>query len=130
MELETVSIGSTPSMMHDFPILEGVTEIRPGTYIFMDASQANAYGSLDRNAATVLTTIISRPTAERVITDVGAKGITAQTRSKGFCATQGLGPVSYTHLRSRPSGAGTSFYYYKRLCGNVYYCTEAGMEIQ
>ncbi len=93
MTLETVSIGSTPSMMHDFPILEGVTEIRPGTYIFMDASQANAYGSLDRNAATVLTTVISRPTPERVITDVGAKGITAQTRSQGFCATRGLGLI-------------------------------------
>lgn len=93
MKLETVSIGSTPSMMHDFPILDGVTEIRPGTYIFMDASQANAYGSLDRNAATILTTVISRPTPERVITDVGAKGITAQTRSKGFCATKGLGLI-------------------------------------
>lgn len=93
MKLETVSIGSTPSMMHDFPILEGVTEIRPGTYIFMDASQANAYGSLSRNAATVLTAVISRPTPERVITDVGAKGITAQTRSRGFCATRGLGLV-------------------------------------
>lgn len=91
--LETVSIGSTPSMMHDFPILEGVTEIRPGTYIFMDASQANAYGSLKRNAATILTTVISRPTPERVITDVGAKGITAQTRNKGFCATRGLGLI-------------------------------------
>lgn len=93
MKLETVSIGSTPSMMHDFPILDGVTEIRPGTYIFMDASQANAYGSLERNAATILTTVISRPTPERVITDVGAKGITAQTRSKGFCATKGLGLI-------------------------------------
>lgn len=93
MELETVSIGSTPSMMHDFPILEGVTEIRPGTYIFMDASQAAAYNSLDRCAATVLATVISRPTPERVILDVGAKGITAQTRSKGFCATRGLGLV-------------------------------------
>lgn len=92
-DLETVSIGSTPSMMHDFPILEGVTEIRPGTYIFMDASQANAYGSLKRNAATILTTVISRPTSERVITDVGAKGITAQTRNKGFCATKGLGLI-------------------------------------
>lgn len=91
--LETVSIGSTPSMMHDFPILEGITEIRPGTYIFMDASQANAYGSFSRNAATVLTTIISRPTKERVIMDVGAKGITAQKRSKGFCATRGLGLI-------------------------------------
>lgn len=93
MKIETVSIGSTPSMMHNFPILEGVTEIRPGTYIFMDASQANAYGNLNRNAATVLTTVISRPTPERVITDVGAKGITAQTRSKGFCATSGLGLI-------------------------------------
>ncbi len=93
MSLETVSIGSTPSLMHDFPILEGITEIRPGTYIFMDASQANAYGSFQRNAATILATVISRPTPERVILDVGAKGITAQTRSVGICATRGLGLI-------------------------------------
>ncbi len=91
--LETVSIGSTPSLMHNFPILEGVTEIRPGTYIFMDASQAKAYGSLNRNAATILTTVMSLPTPERVITDVGAKGITMQTRNKGFTATKGLGLI-------------------------------------
>jgi D-serine deaminase-like pyridoxal phosphate-dependent protein len=92
-KLETVSIGSTPSLMHNFPILEGVTEIRPGTYIFMDASQANAYGNVDRNAATILTTVISLPTPERVITDVGAKGITMQARSMGFTATKGLGLI-------------------------------------
>lgn len=92
-KLDTVSIGSTPSMMHNFPILEGITEIRPGTYIFMDASQGNAYGSTNRCAATILTTVISLPTSERIITDVGAKGITTQTRSKGFCATKGLGLI-------------------------------------
>lgn len=92
-DLETISIGSTPSMLHDFPILDGITEIRPGTYIFMDASQGNAYGSFERNAATVLTTVISLPTSERVITDVGAKGITTQTRNKGFCTTKGLGLI-------------------------------------
>ncbi|MGI6585149.1 MAG: D-TA family PLP-dependent enzyme [Lutisporaceae bacterium] len=91
--LETISIGSTPSLMHDFPILDGITEIRPGTYIFMDASQGNACGSFERNAATVLTTVISLPTPERVITDVGAKGLTAQARSKGFTATKGLGLI-------------------------------------
>lgn len=91
--LETISIGSTPSLMHNFPILKGVTEIRPGTYIFMDAAQANAYGSFKRNAATVLTTVISLPTPERVITDVGAKGITMQARNKGFTATKGLGLI-------------------------------------
>jgi len=92
-ELEIVSIGSTPSMMHDFPILDGVTEIRPGTYVFMDASQGNAYGNHNRCGASVLTTIISLPTETRVITDVGAKGLTAQTRNKGFCETKGLGII-------------------------------------
>lgn len=90
---ETVSIGSTPSLMHDFGVMPGITELRPGTYILMDASQGNAIGTYDRCAATVLTTVISRPTAERVITDVGAKGITAQTRTKGICRTEGLGAI-------------------------------------
>lgn len=92
-ELEVISIGSTPSIMNTLDILEGITEIRPGTYILMDASQGNAIGTYERCAATVLTTVISKPTSERVITDVGAKGITAQTRSKGICATKGLGYI-------------------------------------
>lgn len=90
---ETVSIGSTPSLMHDFGVMQGITELRPGTYILMDASQGNAIGTYDRCAATVLTTVISRPTAERVITDVGAKGITAQTRTRGICRTEGFGCI-------------------------------------
>ncbi|SHI84859.1 D-TA family PLP-dependent enzyme [Lutispora thermophila] len=92
-KLETVSIGSTPSSMFDFDIMKGITELRVGTYILMDASQGNAIGTYDRCAATVLTTVISRPTEERVITDVGAKGITMQTRNKGICATKGLGVI-------------------------------------
>lgn len=44
-------------------------------------------------AATVLTTIISKPTEERLITDVGAKGLTMQSREKGLCATRGLGYI-------------------------------------
>jgi D-serine deaminase-like pyridoxal phosphate-dependent protein len=91
--LETVSIGSTPSLMHDFGVMKGITELRPGTYILMDASQGNAIGTYDRCAAAVMTTVISRPTMERVITDVGAKGITAQKRSKGICATKGHGYI-------------------------------------
>ena len=89
----TVSIGSTPSLINDFPILEGVTEIRPGTYIFMDASQANVIGNFTMNAATVLATVMSKPTDERVVLDVGAKGLTMQQRSKGLTATDGLGKI-------------------------------------
>lgn len=90
-----VSIGSTPSLMQGFDIMEGITEIRPGTYILMDASMAAAVGTMERCAATILTTVISRPTAERVITDVGAKGITAQKRTVGISATPGLGTVKH-----------------------------------
>ena len=92
-DIRTVSIGSTPSLMHDFPVLDGITEIRPGTYIFMDASQANSFGSYDKCAATILATVMSKPTDERVILDVGAKGLTMQTRSKGLCTTKGIGRI-------------------------------------
>jgi len=90
---ETVSIGSTPSLVHNFPILDGVTEIRPGTYIFMDASQANVVGGLQMNAASVLATVMSKPTMERVVLDVGAKGLTMQKRTKGLTATKGMGII-------------------------------------
>lgn len=93
MKAQVVSIGSTPPFMLRFEIPKGITEIRPGTYIFMDASQSNVIGTYARCAATVLTTVISKPTENRVITDVGAKGITAQTRSKGLTATTGLGRI-------------------------------------
>lgn len=92
MPLETVSVGSTPSMLNDFPILDGITEIRPGTYIFMDASMKNACKNCD-TAATILASVISRPTDERVILDVGAKGITMQTRTKGITAVEGMGQI-------------------------------------
>lgn len=92
-EIKTVSIGSTPPFMLGFDIPEGVTEIRPGTYILMDGSQSNAIDSYAHSAASVLTTIISKPTAERVITDVGAKGLTAQSRSKGLTKTEGFGKI-------------------------------------
>lgn len=93
VKLETVSIGSTPPLLHDFGVMEGVTELRVGTYILMDVSQGNAIGSYSTCAASVLTTVISKPTNERVITDVGAKGLTMQTRSEGICATTGVGYI-------------------------------------
>ena len=91
--LETVSIGSTPSLMHSETLPEGVTELRPGTYILMDVGQGNCIGTYDRCAATVLTTIISKPTEERLIGDAGAKALTAQSRGAGLCRTEGKGVV-------------------------------------
>ncbi|MBE5971375.1 MAG: D-TA family PLP-dependent enzyme [Lachnoclostridium sp.] len=90
---EVISYGSTPTFMNQVPILPGITELRPGTYALMDASQGNAIGTLERCAASVLATVISRPTSERVILDVGAKGMTMQSRTVGICATPGKGTL-------------------------------------
>lgn len=93
MPCQVVSYGSTPTLMNEVEILEGITEIRPGTYALMDASQANAIGTPEHCAAFVLATVISRPTIERVILDVGAKGLTMQERTEGICATPGKGTL-------------------------------------
>ena len=90
---EVLSYGATPTFMNQVPILDGITELRPGTYALMDAGQGSAIGTLERCAASVLATVISKPTAERVILDVGAKGMTMQSRDKGICATPGKGTL-------------------------------------
>lgn len=92
IEIDTISIGATPSLMHT-GIIEGITEIRPGTYIFMDAGQGSGINDYSKCAATVLTTVISKPTEERVVLDAGAKALTSQNRSEGICATNGYGLV-------------------------------------
>jgi D-serine deaminase-like pyridoxal phosphate-dependent protein len=89
---DIVSIGATPSMMQA-DILEGVTEIRPGTYVFMDVGQGSALGSFSRCAASVLTTVVSKPTQERIVLDAGAKALTSQNRAEGICSTYGYGLV-------------------------------------
>jgi D-serine deaminase-like pyridoxal phosphate-dependent protein len=88
-----VSVGATPTAWLAQSVLPGVTELRPGTYALMDAAQGAAIGTFDRCAASVLVTVISKPTGERVVCDVGAKGITAQTRPEGICKTTGYGLV-------------------------------------
>ena len=93
MPCKTVSYGATPTFMNHVPILPGITELRPGTYCLMDASQGHAIGTLERCAATVLASVISKPTDTRTILDVGAKGLTMQSRTEGICATPGKGTI-------------------------------------
>ena len=92
VEIDTVSVGATPSILNG-AFVKGITEFRPGTYIFMDLGQAGAIDSLKQCAATVLATIISKPTKERVVLDTGAKALVAQNREIGICATNGFGYV-------------------------------------
>ena len=56
----------------------GVTEVRPGTYVFNDRSQiAQGAATAADLAAFVITTVVSRPTPERLVVDAGTKVLTS-----------------------------------------------------
>jgi D-serine deaminase-like pyridoxal phosphate-dependent protein len=68
-----VSLGSTPTVRESM-MASGVTECRPGTYVYNDFSQV-ALGSavLDDCAMTVLATVVSVPARDRAVIDAGSK---------------------------------------------------------
>jgi D-serine deaminase-like pyridoxal phosphate-dependent protein len=73
VHLETVSVGSTPCAAYT-PTVPGITEMRPGTYVFRDTSgfRYGLYGP-DRCAARYLSTVVSKPAMDRAVLDAGAK---------------------------------------------------------
>lgn len=79
-----ISAGSTPALAGNVPCYPGVTELRPGTYIFFDAAQAHVAGTLGHCAAHVLATVVSRPAPDRAILDTGSKTLTADVRGSGL----------------------------------------------
>jgi D-serine deaminase-like pyridoxal phosphate-dependent protein len=92
IRVDEVSIGSTPtlSVADD---LTGVTEVRPGNYVFFDAFQA-AIGScaLADAAFTVLTTVIgSYPDRRRLVVDAGALALSKDPGARHVDARAGFG---------------------------------------
>lgn len=80
---EIVSGGSTPALYHSHEI-EGLSEIRPGTYVFNDMNTvaAGACG-LEDCAASILVTVISHTASERMIVDGGSKTFSSDKLSSG-----------------------------------------------
>jgi D-serine deaminase-like pyridoxal phosphate-dependent protein len=81
-----VSAGSTPSMPTVAGV-PGITEVRPGVYVFADLKQVEL-GTADRDdcALSVLATVISRPAPGRLILDAGTKALSSdhyETRTYG-----------------------------------------------
>jgi D-serine deaminase-like pyridoxal phosphate-dependent protein len=73
IDIEHVSVGSTPSSWYT-PAVPGITEMRPGTYVFND-NNAFRHGRIgpERCAARVVATVVSRPAPDRAIIDAGSK---------------------------------------------------------
>jgi D-serine deaminase-like pyridoxal phosphate-dependent protein len=83
MPVETVSGGSTPSaqLSHHIP---GLTEIRPGTYVYNDLNTfyQGACG-LEECAARVVTTVVSTAVAGRAMIDAGSKTLSSDLLGSG-----------------------------------------------
>jgi len=73
LPIGVVSVGSTPTARIAAGV-DGVTEIRPGTYVFNDVQQMRLGVATEAAcAARILTTVVARPTAERFLIDAGTK---------------------------------------------------------
>lgn len=93
--VQEVSVGSTPTARFAAQV-KGVTEIRPGTYVFYDTMQVNKFAcTWDDCAQTVLLTVVAKH-PDRLIFDGGSKTLTSDRGPDG-AATYGT-VVGYPHL--------------------------------
>jgi D-serine deaminase-like pyridoxal phosphate-dependent protein len=75
--LREISVGSTPTA-RDVAGVAGVTEIRPGTYVFNDVQQLRLGVSAEADCAVrVLTTVVAVHDDGRFVVDSGTKSLTA-----------------------------------------------------
>jgi D-serine deaminase-like pyridoxal phosphate-dependent protein len=78
---EVVSVGSTPGMTSS-PYATGVTEGRPGTYVYFDANQVRlGSATFDQCALTVLARVVSRQRDGHAILDAGLKAMSSDSIS-------------------------------------------------
>ncbi len=91
VECAEISVGATPTARHSAG-LPGITELRPGNYVYYDRMQV-ALGAVawDDCALTVLARVVSRPAEGRLILDSGSKTLTTDL-ARGP-NTQGYGAI-------------------------------------
>jgi D-serine deaminase-like pyridoxal phosphate-dependent protein len=99
LPVEEVSVGSTPTAAVAMRA-RGVTECRPGNYVFHDASQVElGTCGVDDCALTVVATVVSVPTRGRAVVDAGSKTLSSDP------------------LRPRPGGYGRLLGHRSRIDG-------------
>ena len=101
--IEEISVGSTPTA-RDIAYVPGVTEIRPGTYIFNDLNELLVgVATEDTCALTVLATVVSIPSDDRAVLDAGSKALTSDQLSppsdrKGYGFIKGYPEITIARL--------------------------------
>ncbi len=98
--IEDVSVGSTPAAPYT-AVTPGVTEMRPGTYVFNDVNQMSIGQATPEDCAlSVLATVISRPAADRAVLDAGSKSLFAEPARRAFAYTDYDG---FGYIRQAPA---------------------------
>jgi len=78
-----LSVGSTPTA--GLALRGGITEMRPGTYIYGDANQVTLGSqALEDCALAVVATVVATPAPDRAVADAGSKAISADLRVAGL----------------------------------------------
>src|SRR5438132_772307 len=83
IEVRELSVGSTPTA--GLALRDGITEMRPGTYIYGDANQVTLGSQrLEDCALCVVATVVSTPASDRTVVDAGSKSLSADLRVAGL----------------------------------------------
>lgn len=92
VSIDELSVGATPTLRHSVR-QSGLTELRPGNYVYFDRTQVGlGAASIAECALTVAATVVSKPTAGRLVLDSGSKTLTTDP-ARGFDAAEGYGVV-------------------------------------
>ncbi|KKK21068.1 hypothetical protein ARAM_004320 [Aspergillus rambellii] len=76
--IEVVTTGGTGTAEFCAAV-PGVTELQPGSFIFMDTDYRNAVGSFYSNSLTILSTVVSKQGPRAVTIDSGLKSLTTDS---------------------------------------------------
>jgi D-serine deaminase-like pyridoxal phosphate-dependent protein len=83
IHVRELSVGSTPTA--GLALRDGISEMRPGTYIYGDANQV-ILGSqaLEDCALAVVGTVVATPAPDRAVADAGSKALSADLQVAGL----------------------------------------------
>jgi D-serine deaminase-like pyridoxal phosphate-dependent protein len=77
LSTEVISGGSTP-MARASHLIDGTTEIRPGTYVYNDMNCVHAgLATIDQCAARMLCTVVSDAVPDQIVIDAGSKALSS-----------------------------------------------------
>ena len=92
VEVAEISVGATPTSRYSLQ-QPGLTELRPGNYIYYDRTQvALDAAGWDDCALTVLARVVAKPADDRIILDSGSKTLT-NDMARGFVPMPGHGTI-------------------------------------